>query len=422
MKSSVLVIATLAITLLIAVVTAETYLHERFESYPGAWVTGTNTGKTLGEFKLTSGKFGSDKGIQTSQDARHYTITRNFDKEFSNRDQDLVIQLSVKNEQGIDCGGQYVKVGSTPDLEKLENMKDDTKYAIMFGPDICGGNRKVHFIFNYNGKNLDWKKTVQPATDKLTHVYTAIVHPDNTYKMLIDGEVKESGSLEEDWDFLPPKRIEDPDEKKPEDWVDEAKMVDPEDAKPEDWDDEPKLIPDAEATQPEDWDEEEDGEWEAPQVPNPKYKGEWTPRMIDNPNYKGVWKAQMIDNPDYTEDKTLYEYEKLNWVAIEIWMVKSGTIFDNIMVTDSVEEAAQAREQIKKAQEDEKDEHDAAEKQKKEEEAAEAAKRQEEEAAKRAEEEAAKEQEEAQRKEAEERMRAQEDAEMGQEEEAHEDL
>ena len=36
----------------------------------------------------------------------------------------------------------------------------------------------------------------------------------------------------------------------------------------------------AEAKQPEDWDDEEDGDWEAPQVPNPKCKeapgcGEW---------------------------------------------------------------------------------------------------------------------------------------------------
>lgn len=60
----------------------------------------------------------------------------------------------------------------------------------------------------------------------------------------------------------------------------------------------------AEATQPEDWDEEEDGEWEAPQIPNPKCKeapgcGEWKRPMKSNPDYKGKWTAPMIDNPDY---------------------------------------------------------------------------------------------------------------------------
>jgi hypothetical protein len=29
----------------------------------------------------------------------------------------------------------------------------------------------------------------------------------------------------------------------------------------------------------EDWDDEDDGEWEAPTVPNPEYKGEWKPKM-----------------------------------------------------------------------------------------------------------------------------------------------
>lgn len=47
-----------------------------------------------------------------------------------------------------------------------------------------------------------------------------------------------------------------------------------------------------------------DGEWEAPQVPNPACQtapgcGEWKPPTINNPNYKGKWKAPLIDNPNY---------------------------------------------------------------------------------------------------------------------------
>ena len=49
----------------------------------------------------------------------------------------------------------------------------------------------------------------------------------------IDNKEAQSGSLEDDWDFLPPKQINDPDAKKPEDWVDSPKMDDPEDTKPE---------------------------------------------------------------------------------------------------------------------------------------------------------------------------------------------
>ena len=103
-----------------------------------------------------------------------------------------------------------MKIGADEGLDgDLTTFNSDSKYGIMFGPDICGGTKKVHLIFSYNGKNLDWKKTLAAPTDKLTHVYTAIVHPDNTYEVQIDGVKKESGNLEEDWDFLPPKKIVD---------------------------------------------------------------------------------------------------------------------------------------------------------------------------------------------------------------------
>lgn len=138
--------------------------------------------------------------------------------------------------------------------------------------------------------------------------------------MKIDNEKVESGSLEEDWDFLPPKKIKDPEAKKPEDWDDRAKIPDADDTKPEvnkcastdwrcysyemltkifsvlvatveyailfiyhhieivclffcfqDWD-KPENIPDPDAKKPEDWDEDMDGEWEPPMIPNPEYK------------------------------------------------------------------------------------------------------------------------------------------------------
>merc|ERR1712070_347961 len=67
-------------------------------------------------------------------------------------------------------------------------------------------------------------------------------------------------------DFLEPKQIRDPDEKKPEDWVDEAEIDDPEDKKPDGYDDIPAKIADPKATKPDDWDDESDGTWEAPQI------------------------------------------------------------------------------------------------------------------------------------------------------------
>merc|ERR1712023_489919 len=125
------------------------------------------------------------------------------------------------------------------------------------------------------------------------------------------------GSLEEGWPFLEPKEIRDPDE-----------------------------------TKPDDWDDESDGTWEAPQIDNPDYKGEWKAKRIANPAYKGVWEAKMIDNPKYAADDKLYSYPKFSTVGIDVWQVKSGTIFDNMLITDDVAYATEHAEKTWKAQKD----------------------------------------------------------------------
>merc|ERR1711966_606020 len=115
------------------------------------------------------------------------------------------------------------------------------------------------------------------------------------------------------------KEIKDPDQSKPEDWVDEKNIPDPDDKKPEGYDDIPEELPDPDAEKPDDWDEEDDGEWEAP----------------------------MIDNPEYAYDDQMHAVCKdgCTHVGFEIWQVKSGTVFDDILVTDSLEEAQKFAEE-----------------------------------------------------------------------------
>lgn len=226
----------------------------------------------------------------------------------------------------------------------------------MFGPDICGPKAMVHAILNYNGTNYNLKKDVSAPKDIFTHTYTLHIKPDQTYELSIDGKSKAKGSLLEDWDFLPPKKIKDPNASKPADWVDEEMIVDVNDKKPEGYDDIPEFIPDPEAKKPEDWDDDMDGEWEAPSVPNPDYLGPWTPKMIPNPLYKGEWVHPEIDNPEYKEDTEIYNYE-FGSVGLDVWQVKSGTIFDNILVTDDVQEA----KKIQKATKSQKSYEEAAE-------------------------------------------------------------
>merc|ERR1711948_147697 len=88
-----------------------------------------------------------------------------------------------------------------------------------------------------------------------------------------------------------------------------------------------------------DWDDEEDGEWEAPTKDNPAYKGEWYVKRISNPEYKGVWAAKQIDNPEYEDDDALYKYDDFGFIGFDLWQVKGGTIFDNVILTDDVSEA-----------------------------------------------------------------------------------
>jgi len=198
------------------------------------------------------------------------------------------------------------------------------------------------------------KKEIRCKDDEFTHLYTLILEPTNTYKVLIDNEKVESGTLEEDWDILAPKKIKDPQAKKPSDWVDNEKIDDPSDSKPADYD-KPKHIPDPNAKKPDDWDEEMDGEWEAPKIDNPEYKGEWKPKQIDNPLFKGVWVHPEIDNPDYTPDKNLYLYKDIGAIGFDLWQVKSGTIFDNILVTDDADYAKKVGDETwKKTAEGEK--------------------------------------------------------------------
>jgi len=364
MKSSIILLAVLGTAL------AEVFLEERFtDGISDKWVQSTHKGAEAGKFEWTAGKFygdaDKDKGIQTSQDAKFYALSTEF-KPFSNKDKPLVVQFTVKHEQNIDCGGGYAKLFDCS-LDQTD-MHGDSPYLIMFGPDICGpGTKKVHVIFNYKGQNHLVKKDIRCKDDVFTHLYTLIVQPDGSYEVLIDNESAQKGTLEDDWDFLPPKMIKDPEAKKPEDWDERAKIDDAEDTKPEDYD-QPEHIADPDATKPEDWDDEMDGEWEPPMIDNPDFKGEWKPRQIDNPDYKGKWIHPEIDNPEYNADdaKELGKYDEICKIGFDLWQVRSGTIFDNVLITDDVEEAKRVGEetwgQTKDPEKKMKDEQDEEEK------------------------------------------------------------
>ncbi|XP_073342391.1 calnexin isoform X1 [Pagrus major] len=335
--------------------------------------------------EMKDSKLPGDKGLVLKSRAKHHAISAQLLRPFTFDTKPLIIQYEVNFQLGIDCGGAYVKLlTQTPDLD-LDQFVDKTPYTIMFGPDKCGEDYKLHFIFRHkNPKTGEYeeKHAKKPDadlrtyyTDKKTHLYTLVVNPDNTFEVLVDQTVVNSGSLLTDMTppVNPAAEIEDPDDQKPEDWDERPKIQDPAATKPEDWDEdapaqvpdedavkpegwldeEPEYIGDPDAVKPEDWDEDMDGEWEAPQVPNPacetapgcgtwkrpmidnpNYKGKWKPPMIDNPNYQGVWKPRKIANPAFFEDLQPFKMTPFSALGLELWSMTSDIFFDNFFITD----------------------------------------------------------------------------------------
>ena len=338
---------------LAAAASAEVYFEESFDGdWEKRWVTGAPPGKEAGKWAVTPGKWFHDeevnKGLATTEDMRFYSISAKMAKKSTSKKKELVVQFSAKYEahQYAFCGGGYIKL--LPDGLKQKTFGGDDEYHIMFGPDLCGYDvSHIHTIFNHKGENLlKTDKISLEYSDKneYTHLYTLHLKPDGTYEVFFDLESKAKGKLVDDWDFPNPTK-DDPDDKKPSDWVDETMIDDPEDKKPDGWDDIPAQIPDPDASKPEDWDDEDDGEWEPPLIDNPDFKGEWSAKQIENPAYKGEWSPKQIKNPDYEEGVQLAAYDSM-YVGFELWIVNNGTIFDNILVTDDLEYAKAQGEKL----------------------------------------------------------------------------
>jgi len=356
---------------------SESENDENLLQYNGKWAVEEPT-----VFKNIIG----DKGLVVKSAAAHHAISAKFPEVIDNNGKTLVVQYEVKLQNELECGGAYLKLIKKQDEEyDPKKYNDKTPYVIMFGPDKCGSTNKVHFIFRhknpltgeYEEKHLE--SPPQAKIEKTTVLYTLIVRPDNTFEIKINNKTAKTGNLLEDFkpSVNPPKEIDDPEDKKPEDWVDIAKIPDPEATKPDDWDedapemipdedavkpddwldDEPEMINDPDAVKPEDWDDEEDGEWIPVQIPNPKcennncgkwtrpmkknpeFKGKWKAPLIDNPEYKGPWAPRKIPNPNYYEDKDPHNFEPMSAIGFELWTMQNQILFDNIYIGHSEADA-----------------------------------------------------------------------------------
>ncbi|KAI0984455.1 hypothetical protein GJ496_004941 [Pomphorhynchus laevis] len=221
-------------------------------------------------------------------------MSKRFATHASTEDHDLIVQFLVEFKQDIDCGCGYVKLFSSGTSQGM--LTDSTPYYIMFGPDspMC-------------------------KDDVFTHVYTLHLYASNrSYEVRIDNESVQAGNLTDDWSILQPREIA------------------------------TRLMPsqDIEAANPDDWDDEADGDWSTPMKTNQAYMGKWVPRTIDNPDYRGPWIAKQIPNPEYVGDHTTGIFKDIGLIGIDVWQVKSGTIFGEFLITDDVDFARQAADAI----------------------------------------------------------------------------
>lgn len=329
-----------------------------------------------------------DLGLVLKSKAKHAAISSRLIKPFVFTDKPLVVQYEVTLQDGQECGGAYIKLlSSGKETTDLKQFHDKTPYSIMFGPDKCGNDIKLHFIFRHvnpiNGTISEKhckkpkERLEEPFKDKEPHLYQLVINPDNTFTVSVDHKVVNEGSLLSDFNpaVNPPREIDDPEDKKPENWDEREKIPDPDAKKPEDWDEdappqipdensakpdgwldhEEEMIPDPNAEKPADWDTDMDGEWEAPLIPNPacekavgcgqwnaplisnpNYKGKWRAPLLDNPNYQGKWAPRKILNPDFFEDLNPFKMTPISAVGIELWSMSSDILFDNFVITDDV--------------------------------------------------------------------------------------
>lgn len=63
--------------------------------------------------------------------------------------------------------------------------------------------------------------------------------------------------------------------------------------------------------------------------------------------HQGPWAPRKIPNPEHFDDPApLSHIGKIGAVAIEIWTMDSGIFFDDVVITNDVDEAYQIREQL----------------------------------------------------------------------------
>lgn len=92
----------------------------------------------------------NDLGLVLKTKAKHAAISSRFTKTFKFTEKPLIVQYEVTFQEGQECGGSYIKLLSAgKETNDLTKFNDKSAYTIMFGPDKCGNDIKLHMIFRH---------------------------------------------------------------------------------------------------------------------------------------------------------------------------------------------------------------------------------------------------------------------------------
>ncbi|KAK2962857.1 putative Calnexin like protein [Blattamonas nauphoetae] len=367
----------------------ETYLYDSFddESVEDRWIISENpryTGSWAVEPRIVDVLNDGKKGLVTKGlNSLHGISTK---CEFNHTNGTFVLQYFVKFQPApFHCGGAYLKLINQP--FSPTSFSNNTKYAVMFGPDVCGYTKQVHFIVRTkNPRTGFWDEhrlmdVPLGLYNNVTHAYRLVIREDDTFSIYVDGKEDKYGVLNDYMTFEPPfsptENILDKTDEKPDNWDEREFIPDPSISKPDDWDDtQPEFIPnlsikkpenwndnaphdiiDPTATKPESWNDEEDGEWIPPTIPNeicqtegcgewvqpimknPLFKGVWQAPEIENPNFQGIWRARSIPNPAHFVAEDIHKLGKIYGVGFDLLGVEENVMFTHLYIGNSEQEA-----------------------------------------------------------------------------------
>jgi hypothetical protein len=188
----------------VAVAVGRVLFEESFDQgWEGRWNGSQWRTGQQGQFVRARGRWhgGSEAayGLQTSTDMKFYELSTKLPIPRNLSAGLFVVQFSVKFEQSIACGGGYIKL--LEPTYKPETFGGETPALIIFGPDICGSNNRIHVILENVGRGEVWKKAPEAPNDRLTHIYTLALYNTSQYAVYVDQQLIENGNISDDWDL-----------------------------------------------------------------------------------------------------------------------------------------------------------------------------------------------------------------------------